>query len=83
MTKYLFALVLFFSLTARAQTFSGTGGPIPDAAPGAYFTIPVSGLSATTLDHTFGLVQVCVHINHSYDGDLEAKYQQAMKDADL
>ena len=73
MRKYLVALILFFSFAANAQTFSGTGGSIPDAAPGAYFTIPVSGLSASTLDHTFGLVQVCIHINHTYDGDLEAK----------
>jgi len=73
MTKYLFALILLLSLTGHAQTFSGTGGSIPDAAPGVYFTLPVSGLAATTLSHTFGLVQVCIHINHTYDGDLEAK----------
>ncbi len=73
MTKYLCALALFISFTTRAQTFSGTGGSIPDAAPGVYFTLPVSGLSAITLDHTFGLVQVCININHTYDGDLEAK----------
>ena len=73
MPKYLVAVLMFLSLTSKAQTFSGTGGSIPDAAPGVYFTIPVSGLPATTLNHAFGLVQVCVNINHTYDGDLEAK----------
>ncbi len=73
MSKYIFAVILFFSLNSEAQTFSGTGGSIPDAAPAVYFTLNISGLPVVPLNHTFGLVQVCIHINHSYDGDLEAK----------
>lgn len=73
MVKYLFAVFLFFSFTGSAQTFSGTGGSVPDAGAAAYFTINVSGMSASTLNHTFGLLQVCLNINHTYDADLEAK----------
>ena len=73
MKKYLFLLSLLISVSVQAQTFSGTGGSIPDAGPVVSFTIPVSGLSATTLTHTLGLVQVCVNITHTYDNDLVAE----------
>ena len=66
----LFALCAFQS---GAQTFSGTGGSIPDAGPAVSFTISVSGMSSTTLTRAFGLVKVCININHTYVSDLEAK----------
>ena len=71
--RYFYLLLLFVSFKSQSQTFSGTGGSIPDASPAVYFTIPVSGLPTSTLTHAFGLVRVCIHINHTYDGDLEAK----------
>ncbi len=73
MIRYFLAIILLLSLQVQGQTFSGTGGSVPDAAPGGYFDLPVTGLSSTTLTHAFGLVRVCININHTYDGDLEAK----------
>ncbi len=73
MKKFFFVLALVCSFYGNAQTFSGTGGSIPDAGPAVNFTISLSGLTPATLNHTHGLVQVCININHTYDGDLEAK----------
>jgi subtilisin-like proprotein convertase family protein len=64
--------LLLLSLQLNAQTFTGTGGLIPDnAATSIDFSLPVSGLSPATLSSSFGLVSVCINITHSYVGDLE------------
>ena len=67
--KLLFATLLC-SLFSFSQTFTGTGGLIPDNEQQIEFPVTVSGLSATTLNSTFGLKQVCLNITHSYDSDL-------------
>lgn len=77
MKKGLSFLLLFFAFArwATAQTFSATGGPIPDAGPVTAFPITVSGLSPATIDTAFGLETVCININHTYDGDLAIQLQ--------
>ncbi len=72
--RHIFCIVaILFSIHCNGQTYSGTVGSIPDAAPAVYFSIPVSGLTPATLNHAHGLVKVCININHTYDSDLEAK----------
>ena len=68
----LFLLLLFWHGLVWAQTFSGSGGSIPDAAGPVSFSIPVSGLTQV-LSGTYGLKKVCLNINHTYDADLMAK----------
>ena len=64
------ALLLFFPLISAAQSFSGGTSPILDNVT-VDIPIAVSGLSPATLDTVnFGLEQVCINLNHSYDGDL-------------
>lgn len=58
---------------SHAQTFTGSGGAIPDNAPPVTFVIPVSGLSSNTLNANYGLKRVCVNITHTYDADLVAR----------
>ncbi|MBK9045853.1 MAG: hypothetical protein IPL74_03810 [Bacteroidetes bacterium] len=63
-------LVLSFvvvSLTSKAQTFSGTGGAIPDNNNYVYFPITVSGLSSSVIDSSFGLQSVCINLLHNND----------------
>ncbi|MBI2967043.1 MAG: CotH kinase family protein [Bacteroidetes bacterium] len=64
-------LVCFFSLTSFSQTFTGTGGWIPDDGTSIDFTLTASGLSPGTIDTSnFGLEEVCIDITHTYDEDL-------------
>ncbi len=67
--KLLF-IALLFSLLGAAQSFTGTGGAIPDNVTQIEFPLTVSGLSQTTLNADFGLKQICLNINHTYDSDL-------------
>ena len=72
--KNLFSfLLIVLCLHGNAQTFTASGGSIPDASPAVNFTIPVTGLSSNALNHSFGLTQICININHTYDSDLEAR----------
>ena len=65
------AALLFF-MNSQAQTFSGTGGNVPDYPNTATFSINVSGLNPSTIDTSnFGLEQVCINANHTWDADLE------------
>lgn len=61
---------LFFLSSLQSQTFSGGSGIITDDGTANDFSATVAGLSPSTLNSTFGLVQVCLNINHSYDADL-------------
>ena len=55
----------------QAQTFSGSGGAIPDFPGGQQcFNINVTGLSSN-LYSNYGLTSVTINITHPYDGDLE------------
>ncbi len=62
----LFPAVLF------AQTFVGSGGAIPDNGSTIFFPCTVAGLVPSTLDTTsFGVMQVCINLVHTYNEDLE------------
>ncbi len=54
-----------------AQTFTGTGGPIPDNGNSVDFTLSVSGLPSSIDTLTFGLEEVCIDIVHTWDSDLD------------
>lgn len=56
------ALLFFLSVNAQ-QVFNGTGGSITNNGVPTTFKLNVSGLSGQ-LDHTFGLVEVCLDITH-------------------
>ncbi len=73
MKYYLQLLGFLICFSSSAQTYSGSGGSIPDNSAPVNFYMTVSGLSSTTLNHTLGLVKVRININHTYDNDLIAK----------
>lgn len=54
-----------------AQTFNGTGGPIPDDGTPVDFPITVSGLPGSIDTTTFGLEGICINITHTWDEDLD------------
>ena len=64
-----FFILLFVSIFGYAQTFSGSTGLISDNGQANDFTANVTGL-ANPLTPGYGLKQVCMRINHSYDSDL-------------
>jgi subtilisin-like proprotein convertase family protein len=72
--KSLVTSICLFLLLAgsqiKAQTFVGTGGNIPDNGPAVRFPLTVSGLP-NSIDSSFGLINVCINITHTYDSDLE------------
>jgi subtilisin-like proprotein convertase family protein len=70
MRAHVFSLLILiiFNFSAKAQTYTGTGGWIPDLSV-TYYDLPVSGLPPT-LDTLFGLETVCIDIDHSRSGDL-------------
>jgi subtilisin-like proprotein convertase family protein len=60
------------SIAGVGQTFTGSGGSIPDNGPSASFAIAVSGLSQATLDTSnFGVQRVCINAIHPWVSDLE------------
>src|SRR5687768_17455916 len=67
--SFLFSLLSLFS--ARSQSFSGSGGTIPDDGTTIEFDIPVSGLSPSAIDTNFGLTTVCIDLDHTWNADLE------------
>jgi len=69
----LILLIYIFSYSADAQTFFGTGGPVPDLTT-VQFSIVVSGLQPT-INNTFGLENICLDITHTYDGDVRLQLQ--------
>lgn len=64
----IFAFLCFTGLV-NAQTFSGTGGGIPDNNTQTCFSISVTGLPGN-LNSSTGLQSVCINIDHSFDSDL-------------
>ena len=60
-------LVCFFiffgpilSLSVNAQTYSGSGGNIPDNGPPVEFTIEINDLTPSTLNGDHGLINVWI-----------------------
>lgn len=57
--------------TSSSQTFTGTGGLIPDDGVSVIeFPLNVSGLPSSILDATFGIESVCIDITHTWNADL-------------
>ena len=69
MKKLLLSLFIVSPLLTIAQTFSASGGSVPDNNTEVCFPVTVSGLP-TTINSVFGLTTVCINLTHSYDGDL-------------
>ncbi len=73
-TRCLPFVLLLAPFTTRAQTFTTSGGAIPDDGTAVEFPIAVSGLVPSTVDTTtFGLETVCVDIEHTWVSDLEIR----------
>ncbi len=70
MKKILFTTFLITSISSFSQTFSGTGGAIPDDGSTNDYPCVVSALTPATLDGTNGLIGVCINITHTWDSDL-------------
>jgi subtilisin-like proprotein convertase family protein len=72
--RYLLFAPLLAPLLTPAQTFTTSGGAIPDDGTAVEFPIAVSGLVPTTIDTAaFGLETVCVNIEHTWISDLELR----------
>ncbi len=70
--SYLFTLLFYTCLVVgKAQTYTGTGGIIPDNGSSITFQIDIGSLGTAVLDTNFGVLSVCININHPYDADLE------------
>lgn len=71
-------ILLFLALAGESfsgytQTFTGTGGGIPDVTT-TDFPLTVSGLNPATIDTlNFGLETVCINLTHTYDSDLDIR----------
>ena len=64
-------LFFIFSLSyGFSQTFSNTGGSIPDNGIFKEFTLTVNGISQP-LDTNFGLAKICFSLNHQNVGDIQ------------
>ena len=63
-------LLLCFLPKPQAQTFTGSGGPIPDDGNSIAFPIQVAGLPAVMDTLNFGLEQVCLSLTHTWNADL-------------
>jgi hypothetical protein len=71
-TRILILIALCLSARElRAQTYSGGGGVIPDDGTPIGFEIQVSELPFSSIDTLYGLESVCIHIQHTWDADLE------------
>ncbi len=65
---------LLFCITNKsaAQSFSNTsGGAIPDNNTLTFFPVSVTGLPFSIDSINYGLLSVCLNINHNYDGNLD------------
>lgn len=69
--KFLQLFLLAFCNMLSAQTFTGTGGPIPDNGNSVDYSIAVSGLPTVIDTLNFGVETICLNATHTYDSDLE------------
>ena len=65
------AALLLMGLASESQTYTGTGGTIPDDGAPIAFTINITELPQSTIDTNWGLRYVCLNIFHTWDADLE------------
>lgn len=64
------AFLILTAAPAFSQTFTGSGGAIPDDGSYNRYPLTVSGLPSV-IDSTFGLISASINITHPYDADLE------------
>lgn len=72
MKKITLFVLLIYSAVLWPQTFSGSSGNISDDGQVNYYTATVSGLSSPLIS-SYGLIQVCLDITHTYDSDLQVQ----------
>ena len=73
MKNILLLIALSAAAQLSAQTFTATvNQPIPDDGSTVSFDLEVTGLPAVA-DTTFGLTEVCLNIDHTWDADLEVR----------
>lgn len=65
-----FFVLLAFPFYLNAQTFTATGGPIPDDGTISTFDLVVSGLPVAIDTQNFGIESVCLNAAHTWDSDL-------------
>jgi subtilisin-like proprotein convertase family protein len=75
LTMFFAGILLFFQQQAgHCQTFTGSGGAIPDDGTTIEFSINVQGLVPSTIDtSSFGLETVCIDLTHTWDSDLDIR----------
>ncbi|MFN8309847.1 MAG: proprotein convertase P-domain-containing protein [Chitinophagales bacterium] len=63
---------LFFLIEhhTSAQTFSGSGGNIPDYSNARYFLLNIPALDSPQLNARFGLKKVCIEVTHPHIADI-------------
>lgn len=66
----LLPLLFLFPTVIFAQTFSGSGGIIPDDGTSISFSIPVNGLPNTLDTNSFGVERICINAVHQWVADL-------------
>lgn len=65
---------LLLPVISHAQTFTTSGGDIPDDGTAVEFPITVAGLVPGTIDTTtFGLETVCISIEHTWISDIDLR----------
>ncbi len=66
---------LFLSTTFAgfSQTFTGSGGTIPDDGNPGTFALEIGTLNPQIIDTVFGLESVNINLTHPYDADLRIK----------
>jgi PKD repeat protein/subtilisin-like proprotein convertase family protein len=67
---FYFCTLFFYPVSLQAQSFVGTGGPIPDDENSVTFNLTVQGLPSVTDTQSFGLESVCLNINHTWNDQL-------------
>lgn len=63
-------ILLQLAFNIHAQTWTGTGGLIPDDGTPVMFPIDIDSLDPSTLDTLHGITTVGLNITHTYDSDL-------------
>jgi subtilisin-like proprotein convertase family protein len=69
-TGYILIFMFLSGISAWAQTFTGSTGPVPDYGPPVAFYITVPALDSARLNSSFGLKKICIDISHPRVSDL-------------
>ena len=69
-TGHILIFLILFSVSALAQTFTGSTSAIPDYSLPISFYIMVPALDSAQLSSSFGLKKICIDISHPRVSDL-------------